>query len=74
MFFQIQTVLGVNASSSQLLPLFVQLLKDGESEVRAAISAKLYEFAKHLSVETQRDAIVLQIIPELEVAFAVLRF
>lgn len=57
-FLSLSTMVGKKNTSEFILPIFLQLLKDEESEVRISLFKKLNEITKVLGVDTLSHSII----------------
>ena len=65
-FCELQAVVGPAVARSNLLPAFITLLGDGESEVRAAASSKVVDFCRDLPEAGRVEAVLTGVLPQLQ--------
>eukprot|EP00043_Microstomoeca_roanoka_P007351 m.70801 g.70801 ORF g.70801 m.70801 type:complete len:597 (+) comp13790_c1_seq1:109-1899(+) len=63
MIANIEANVPVSLRSNRVLKVYVQLLRDGEAEVRRCAAGKVYDFCQELDSETRVDTIVQWLIP-----------
>ena len=69
-FCELQAVVGPAVAGSDLLPAFIALLGDGESEVRAAASSKVVDFCRDLPEAGRVEAVLTGVLPQLQALVA----